>query len=69
MARGAQKANLLRRFVTTIFDKRESGIPRSKITEIRGPAYLAHGLELLPFPESQAWSYYLGDNWFDRAAS
>ena len=23
----------------------------------------------LPTPESQAWSYYIGDNWFDRAAS
>lgn len=69
LARGAQRAGWLRRFVTTLFDKSETGIPPDKITQIRLPAYAAMLLSLLPFPDSQTWSYYIGDNWFDRAAS
>lgn len=69
MARGAHRAGLLHRFVTTIYDRRETGLPADKIVQIRGPAYAARLIERLPFPDSQAWSYYLGDNWFDRAAS
>lgn len=69
MARGAQRAGWLRRFVTTIFDRRETGIPAEKIAQIRLPAYAAQLIGMLPFAGSQAWSYDMGDNWFDRAAS
>ncbi len=69
MARGAQRAGWLQRFVTTIFDRRETGIPAEKIAQIRLPAYAAQLIGMLPFAGSQAWSYYMGDNWFDRAAS
>lgn len=69
LARGAQRAGWLRRFVTTIFDRRESGIPADKITQIPLPAYAAMLIQRLPLSGSQAWSYYIGDNWFDRAAS
>ncbi len=69
LARGAQRAGWLRRFVTTIFDRRETGIPPDKIVQIKLPAYAAMLISRMPFPNSQAWSYYIGDNWFDRAAS
>jgi glycosyltransferase involved in cell wall biosynthesis len=69
LARGAHRAGWLQRFVTTIFDRRETGIPHDKIAQIRLPAYAARLIAMLPLPDSQAWSYYLGDNWFDRAAS
>jgi glycosyltransferase involved in cell wall biosynthesis len=69
LARGAQRAGWLHRFVTTIFDRRESGIPADKITQIPLPAYAAMLIQRLPLSGSQAWSYYIGDNWFDRAAS
>ncbi len=69
LARGAQRAGWLQRFVTTIFDRRETGIPLDKVVQFPLPAYAAQLISLLPFPGSQAWSYYVGDNWFDRAAS
>ena len=69
MARGAHNAGWLQRFITTIFDQHEVGIPPDKIVQMRLPAYLAMLVARLPFAGAQAWSYYLGDNWFDRAAS
>src|SRR3990172_8128603 len=69
IARGAERAGWLRRFVTTIFDRSETGIPADKVAQIRLPAYAAMLIAMLPYPDSQAWSYYIGDNWFDRAAS
>jgi glycosyltransferase involved in cell wall biosynthesis len=69
LARGAHCAGWLRRFITTIFDRREAGLPADKIVQIPLPAYAAMLIERLPLPGSQAWSYYVGDNWFDRAAS
>jgi len=69
LARGAHRAGWLRRFITTIFDPRETGLPADKITQIPLPAYAAMLIERMPIPGNQAWSYYVGDNWFDRAAS
>lgn len=69
MARGAQRAGWLQRFITTIFDKRETGIPPEKIVQFKFPAYAATLITQLPFRGAQALSYYIGDNWFDRAAS
>jgi glycosyltransferase involved in cell wall biosynthesis len=69
MARGAQRAGWLQRFITTIFDKRETGIPPEKIVQFKLPAYAAMLITRLPFAGAQALSYYIGDNWFDRAAS
>jgi glycosyltransferase involved in cell wall biosynthesis len=59
----------LHRFVTTVRDRREAGIPDDRVVEIRAPAYLARALQRLPSPRAQIASYYLGDAWFDRAAS
>lgn len=69
LARGVQRAGWLHQFVTTIFDFREQGLPPEKIVQIKMPAYFARLIAHLPFPDSQTWSYYIGDNWFDRAAS
>ncbi len=69
VARGADRAGCLRRFVTTIFDSSESGLPAEKIVEIPAPAHAARLIERLRFPGSLGWSYVIGDNWFDRAAS
>ncbi|MBM4425239.1 MAG: glycosyltransferase family 4 protein [Chloroflexi bacterium] len=69
LARGAERAGWLHRFVTTIFDRRETGIPLEKVVQIPLPAYVSMLIQRLPSPSSQAWSYLIGDNWFDRAAS
>jgi glycosyltransferase involved in cell wall biosynthesis len=69
MARGALRAGWLHRFITTVFDRRETGLPPEKIVEIKLPAYAAMLITRLPFRGAQALSYYIGDNWFDRAAS
>ena len=69
LARGAHRAGLLHRFVTTIFDRSETGLPPEKIVEIPAPAYAARLIQRLPFAGSLGWSYFVGDNWFDRAAS
>ncbi len=69
IACGAQRAGWLHRFITTIFDKRETGIPLEKIVQFKLPAYAAMLIARLPFTGAQALSYYVGDNWFDRAAS
>src|SRR5947207_2981112 len=69
LARGIHQAGWLQRFVTTIYDRREIGIPPDKIAQLPIPAYLAAFILHLPFPASQAWSYYVGDNYFDHLAS
>jgi glycosyltransferase involved in cell wall biosynthesis len=69
LARGVARAGRLHRFVTTVFDRRETGIPADRVVEIRSPAYLARALQRSPSATTQAISYYVGDNWFDRAAS
>ncbi len=68
-ARGAEKAGMLQRLVIALHDRRETGVPLNKIVQIKWPAYAAYLIYHLPFQSSQVWSYYVGDNWFDRAAS
>jgi len=69
LARGAQRVGWLHRFITTIFDRYETEIPLNRVVQIPWPAYVAGLIDKLPFPASQSWAYYVGDNWFDRAAS
>lgn len=68
-ARAAEQAGMLKNLLTTFYDSRENGVPRHKIIELRWPAHIAYLIYHLPFPASQTWSYYVGDNWFDRAAT
>jgi len=69
LARGLHRAGWLRRFITTIYDKHETGLPPRLVQQIPLPAYFTLAVMQLPLPEAQMWSYYLGDNWFDHAAS
>lgn len=69
LARGAHAAGWLHRFVTTIFDRREQGVPPDKVVEISLPAYAAKVIARLPLRRRQALSYLMGDALFDRAAS
>lgn len=69
LARAAQAAGCLERFVTTVFDAAEPDIPRERVVELRWPAYAARAIAKMPGNRSQAWSYYVGDNWFDRRAA
>jgi glycosyltransferase involved in cell wall biosynthesis len=67
-ARGAEKAGLLQRLIIGQPDPRETGIPPHKIVALPWPARAAYLIYHLPFRSSQVWSYYVGDNWFDRWA-
>jgi glycosyltransferase involved in cell wall biosynthesis len=67
-ARILEQAGLLHRLVIGLPDPRATGVPRHKIVPLRSSYYLARLVDRLPFPASQAWSYYIGDNWFDRLA-
>lgn len=69
LARALHAAGWLRRFITTIFDANESGIPAEVTTDIPWPAYAARAIMRLPIANRQALSYLLGDSWFDRAVS
>lgn len=66
MARGAQGAGYLHRFITMIYNRYETDIDRSKIVHIPLPMLVATGFQLLPGTRARAYSYYVGDNLFDR---
>ena len=69
IARAAERAGVLERFVTTVFDRAETGIPREKVVEIPAPAWAAKVLQRLTPGGRPDLAYWIGDNWFDRAAS
>jgi alpha-maltose-1-phosphate synthase len=69
LARAAERAGVLERFVTTIFDAAETGIPREKVVEIAAPAWAARALRRLTPGGRPDFAYWIGDNWFDLAAS
>lgn len=69
LARGIQQAGWLKYFITGIYDKSETGLPVEKIVQVPLPSHLMNALALLPSATIQAWSYNIGDNWFDQVAS
>lgn len=68
LARGAQAAGYLKRFITTVFDGTQAGLDVRLARQIKLPAAVAVGLRMLPVPGAQYWSYFLGDNLFDLLA-
>ncbi len=68
IVRGAQRAGCLRRFITTIFDRHEAGIDRSRVRQIIVPELLGMGLQRLPGAGSLYTSYLVRDNLFDWLA-
>ena len=66
LARGAQQAGYLQRFITTIYSRYETGIDRRKVQQIRTPAIIAQLLSSLPGEKARPNSSYVGDNLYDR---
>lgn len=68
LARGVQRAGLLRRFITTIFDRHEMEIDRSRVCQIILPELLGMGIQRIPVASSIYLSYLVRDNLFDWLA-
>ncbi|HOA23108.1 MAG TPA: glycosyltransferase family 4 protein [Aggregatilineales bacterium] len=68
IARAAQQAGYLRRFITTIYDRYETGIDRSKVRQIMLPELLGMAIQKLPTTSSVSLSYLVRDNLFDLMA-
>lgn len=66
--RGAQNAGYLNRFITTIYQRHEKGIDRSKVRQIFIPELLSMGIQKVPTATSQPLSYLIRDNLFDLMA-
>lgn len=68
LARASAQAGYLRRFITTIYDRRETGIDRRLVREIVAPELLGMAIQRLPGAGSVPLSYLVRDNLFDRLA-
>ena len=68
LARAAEQAGSLRRFITTLYDRREAGIDRAHIRQIVVPEILGMGIQRLPGAGSVPLSYLVRDNLFDLLA-
>ena len=66
LARAAQSAGYLHRFITSIFSRRESGLDMQRVVQLRSPAVLASALRLVPGSRARLYSYLAGDSLFDR---
>ncbi|MBI3763884.1 MAG: glycosyltransferase family 4 protein [Chloroflexi bacterium] len=68
LARGAQAAGYLKRFITTVFDGTEAGLDLRLTRQIKLPAALAIGMRAIPIPGADYWSFLIGDNLYDLLA-
>lgn len=68
IARAAQRAGCLSRFITTLYDRHEAGIDRERVRQIVLPELLGMGVQRLPSPSSVSLSYLVRDNLFDVMA-
>jgi len=68
LARGAQSGGYLHRFITSLYSRYETGLDRSRVVQIRLPAYLSRMMSALPGEHARALSYYFGDNLYDWLA-
>jgi glycosyltransferase involved in cell wall biosynthesis len=66
LARASANAGYLRRFITTIYDRREEGIDRGRVRQIAVPELLGMAIQKLPGAGSVTLSYLVRDNLFDR---
>lgn len=69
IVRGAQRAGYLRRFITTVFNKHEADIDRTRVKQIILPELLGMGIQTIPVPSSVYFSYLVRDNLFDVMAA
>lgn len=68
LARAAEEAGSLRRFITTLYDRHETGIDRRRVQQIVVPEVLGMALQRLPGAGSIPLSYLVRDNLFDLLA-
>ena len=68
LARGAQRAGYLKRFITTLYDKHETGLAREKVRQIILPELIGQVIWRLPGAGSMYTSYLIRDNLFDLLA-
>jgi glycosyltransferase involved in cell wall biosynthesis len=68
VARGAQRAGYLKRFITTLYDLREMGIERRHVRQLLLPELIGQALWRLPGAGSVYLSYLVRDALFDRMA-
>ncbi len=68
VVRGAQQAGYLKRFITALFDRHETGIDRSKVRQVLLPELIGQVLWRLPGASSIYISYLIRDNLFDWLA-
>ena len=69
LARGVQAAGYLQRFITSVFNKYESGIDKSKITQIQLASVCAALIRVFPGTTGRLASYLIGDDIYDRLAA
>ena len=68
LARGAQRAGYLKRFITTLYDKHETGLDRARVHQIVLPELIGQVIWRLPGASSMYLSYLIRDNLFDWLA-
>ncbi len=68
LARGAQKAGYLKRFITGFYDRHEVGIDRSRVRQVIVPELLGQIIRRLPGGLSLYIQYYVRDNLYDWLA-
>jgi glycosyltransferase involved in cell wall biosynthesis len=68
LARGAQRAGYLKRFITTLYDKHETGLDRSVVRQVPLPELIGQVIWRLPGANSMYLSYLIRDNLFDLLA-
>ncbi|NDJ53496.1 MAG: glycosyltransferase family 4 protein [Chloroflexi bacterium] len=68
LVRGVHRAGYLKRFITTIFNRLEEGIPREQVRQILLPELAGQAISRLPGAGNLYLSYLVRDNWFDWAA-
>ncbi|HEC22423.1 MAG TPA: hypothetical protein ENI95_05860, partial [Chloroflexi bacterium] len=68
LARGVQRAGYLKRFITTLYDKHETDLDRSRVRQIILPELIGQVIWRLPGAGSLYLSYLARDNLFDWLA-
>jgi glycosyltransferase involved in cell wall biosynthesis len=68
LARGAQRAGYLKRFITTLYDKHETGLDRAVVRQVPLPELIGQVVWRLPGANSMYLSYLIRDNLFDLLA-
>jgi glycosyltransferase involved in cell wall biosynthesis len=68
LARGVQRAGYLKRFITTLYDKHETGLDRAAVQQIPIPELIGQAIWRLPGANSMYLSYLIRDNLFDLMA-